>query len=616
MKASIPADADSLNPCPDFSLPTKSKLVAVCNGLAVFLSFLLVGLTTTLLLWPTGGSEAATGLGLVPLPSINLYIGSYGEVYDNTTLDELGELLYQVHVPSAYTTSADNGITITLSTTSSSTSLIHQNPSNTVDILATSGTWANPAPLDMNTWGYGMLAEADNNFSLSWDDLEALFEQEYPDAGDLPSEEMIPLVLDFAARRLEYVAIAPSSAPQVIVQTDGSENPGTVGSIGGGIIFFAFNAGPNIPPDTYTQTIRYTAFTNTGPNFIQAPSITSISPDVGPTGGGTQVTIVGTNFTKHDPTTSANDYSITTAVTVGGNPCTSVSISSRTPTAGEDTITCNVAAHAAGAVDVVVDTWYGTPVTATNGFTYQDPSVPTAQWVKAANTNAAAISSITGTSVSNITVGLDTNMIPVVNKDSNGSYPANWCNYDTQQWCNAVTVKPSALAAYQADPMGAEIAEADILGYWVYIPRFAYEVQRYSAWNRPVCGNNQTGTNYADADCTSNAYQARFDIHFEKATDTKKIPSPGSSACSTPPASALAANLYTGGTDYRTGCGVSRTYGAATGTTWATHPAFTFGSTELDGIWVGKFETTGSIAAPTVKPNLKSQISQTPAPAW
>jgi hypothetical protein len=42
-----------------------------------------------------------------------------------------------------------------------------------------------------------------------------------------------------------------------------------------------------------------------------------------------------------------------------------------------------------------------------------------------------------------------------------------------------------------------------------------------------------------------------------------------------------------------------------------THPAFTFGDEELNGIWVGKFETTGSITAPTIKPNVQSILSKT-----
>ena len=46
-------------------------------------------------------------------------------------------------------------------------------------------------------------------------------------------------------------------------------------------------------------------------------------------------------------------------------------------------------------------------------------------------------------------------------------------------------------------------------------------------------------------------------------------------------------------------------------TTWATHPAFTWsdgteeGTTELNGFWIGKFETTGSAINPTILPNQK-----------
>ncbi len=40
------------------------------------------------------------------------------------------------------------------------------------------------------------------------------------------------------------------------------------------------------------------------------------------------------------------------------------------------------------------------------------------------------------------------------------------------------------------------------------------------------------------------------------------------------------------------------------------HPAFTFGSTQLAGFWVGKFETTGDGTTPTIKPNVNSLGSQ------
>ena len=49
----------------------------------------------------------------------------------------------------------------------------------------------------------------------------------------------------------------------------------------------------------------------------------------------------------------------------------------------------------------------------------------------------------------------------------------------------------------------------------------------------------------------------------------------------------------------------------STNDTWLTHPAFTFGTDELSGIWVGKFETSGTAYAPTIKPNLSSLTKQT-----
>ena len=66
-------------------------------------------------------------------------------------------------------------------------------------------------------------------------------------------------------------------------------------------------------------------------------------------------------------------------------------------------------------------------------------------------------------------------------------------------------------------------------------------------------------------------------------------------------------------------CSVTCTYasnGAETCTNksngnYYTHPAFTFGDTELKGIWVGKFETTGSTTTPTVKPGISSLRSIT-----
>lgn len=62
------------------------------------------------------------------------------------------------------------------------------------------------------------------------------------------------------------------------------------------------------------------------------------------------------------------------------------------------------------------------------------------------------------------------------------------------------------------------------------------------------------------------------------------------------------------GVDYRTECDLNRDYingQPSSQGTWATHPAFTFGKKELNGIWFAKFQTTGDLKQPTVLPNQK-----------
>ena len=161
-------------------------------------------------------------------------------------------------------------------------------------------------------------------------------------------------------------------------------------------------------------------------------------------------------------------------------------------------------------------------------------------------------------------------------------------------------------------------AEGIILGYWVYIPRYAYEVMRPNAVDKVV-------------NDTMAKEEGGFNIHFETVNDTKKIPAEscnlGISTADqmwdndTPTSNAGPTNTNILAKDYRTGCWPNnRTYhkqtiaeaGSATDntTTWATHPAFTWGDTELNGLWVGKFETTGKVNAPTVKPNQHANVNE------
>ena len=179
-------------------------------------------------------------------------------------------------------------------------------------------------------------------------------------------------------------------------------------------------------------------------------------------------------------------------------------------------------------------------------------------------------------------VDLDANMIPVKYTGSttnaqwtsfanpeDSSNQGNWYNYNNKQWANAITVKKEALAKYKGQTKVVD--QADILGFWVYIPRYAYEVMRRDGTDNPVSAQN-------------------FLISFEKKTTPKRRP----------------AVCPEKGKDYRTQCDLDRSYikGQPNNQgTWATHPAFTFGSKELNGIWFAKFETTGTTTQPTVLPN-------------
>ena len=95
--------------------------------------------------------------------------------------------------------------------------------------------------------------------------------------------------------------------------------------------------------------------------------------------------------------------------------------------------------------------------------------------------------------------------------------------------------------------VGKNISMDEILQMYVYIPRY-----RYKLFN----ANNGTSEEQA------------IDIVFEKV-----------------------------GTEKSNGTKIGE---------WLTHPAFTFGSAELPGIWVGKFEASGTIDNYQIKPNQKS----------
>ena len=147
-------------------------------------------------------------------------------------------------------------------------------------------------------------------------------------------------------------------------------------------------------------------------------------------------------------------------------------------------------------------------------------------------------------------------MIPVTIAD-NGEVTTileddkSWFNYDDKKWANVVLVTEESRSSY-LNTTGVTIPESNILAYYVWIPRYKYKI-----WT--------TGT-------SSKGQEQEIEIVFEDKNTAKS-----------------------------TGTQVGE---------YLTHPAFTFGDTELNGIWVGKFETTGNATTPTIKPNMASLTSQ------
>jgi len=172
-------------------------------------------------------------------------------------------------------------------------------------------------------------------------------------------------------------------------------------------------------------------------------------------------------------------------------------------------------------------------------------------------------------------------MIPIaydgtnwVKADTNNT-DNNWYNYKNKMWANAVMVTSDKRDTYMNANNGTVIPEDDILAYYVWIPRY-----RYKLFN---------------VDFTSGTSPQVIDVEFVYGTSRQND---------------------------ETTCQVSDTgeetcQNKANGN-WYTHPAFTMinasgNKTELKGIWVGKFEVSGSSTAPRVKPGVSSLTSITVA---
>jgi len=162
---------------------------------------------------------------------------------------------------------------------------------------------------------------------------------------------------------------------------------------------------------------------------------------------------------------------------------------------------------------------------------------------------------------------LDSGMIPVSISDDGTVTTVNsnnkdnqWYDYENKKWANVVLVKENATSGvvgsqsrsyYKSNP-GTVVLESDILAYYVWIPRYKYKLWTTTA---SAAGKEQ-----------------EIEIVFE-------------------------------------GVNTSKSAGTVIGQ-YRTHPAFTFGDKEISGFWMGKFEVTGTVDEPTVKPNVAPLTGQ------
>ena len=561
----------------------------------------------------------------------------------------------------AVTSNSYAGYSVTVEGSGSSTDMAASDfgsgtSSNNELIKSTNATIANPAILNINTWGIAI--PNDSPYS-PYDKYSS--KSIYDEGITNPNDESTQTTLANAT----FGAVPPKLAGEAIMssnQATGTNHDGS--SSDSQNIYYGANVEQFFRAGSYSEEVVYTATAN----LPAAPTNLAITPnqyEISSNGSST-VTITGNNLASaYRVWIDINDNNSHDA----NEECTNLNVTS------DSQLTCNAPTDQTiptldtGTHTVYVQTQAEKLGEIENGFTYTKSSV-----CRNADDESAC------------QVDIDDNMIPVVYEgydDSGGgnwrivtkeeieSNPGSWYNYRSGQWANAITLRddneggvicanssngvvgfsftggcagPGDTAAYtplkyakavyegrlpNGGVAGNSLFTADtsstknghggtILGYWVYIPRYSYEVMRPNAVDRVV-----------DDDMAEE--EGGFNIHFETADDTKKIPAPTCNTDNvwvngTPTSSAGPTNANILAKDYRTGCWPNnRTYhkqtiaeaGSTTDntTTWATHPAFSWGTeetgyTELNGIWVGKFETTGKINAPTVKPNQHANISE------
>jgi hypothetical protein len=154
-------------------------------------------------------------------------------------------------------------------------------------------------------------------------------------------------------------------------------NPGVIGSVSNTSITVTAPAGASGTVDVTVTTPGGTSATVPTDHFTYGPAVTGLSPQNGPSAGGTVVTITGNGFTG------------TTGVNFGANAGTNVTVNSNT------SVTATSPAGTVGTVNVTVVTPAGTsPVVSADAFTYAT-SAPTVSSISPTTGPAAGGTSVT-----------------------------------------------------------------------------------------------------------------------------------------------------------------------------------------------------------------------------
>ena len=229
------------------------------------------------------------------------------------------------------------------------------------------------------------------------------------------------------------------------------------------------------------------------------PSILSVAPNSYEldSGAGGQITINGTNLL------SAYSVYITNANGDRVGECANLNVTD------DSNISCVIPTTGIPAGDYTIHA-----VTQGGGasvpFAYTEKPKP----VNAVCTNADPASSCQ--------VDIDANMIPItytgdennpewtsLTTDEINNDRGSWYNYWDKKWANAITLK-SDVDVSKYKNKHTVIDENDVMGYWVYIPRYSYNVMRRDFDDKAIS--------------TEEAIEmGGFDIRFEKAVLKRRI---------------------------------------------------------------------------------------------